>query len=147
MVATRRESAGPSSSWASRTKRRALAGMKTLLSSVESSSGVTEPAKSQTLNWRMELWSTSCWTVLTVLSRKSVSCGDILWKTTLKMLVLPLLLNPISRMRGHLVALKREDASTSDPPGDPRPRRSCGKELACVSEPWGVSYPPAALML
>ena len=30
-------------------------------------------------------WTTlecSCWAVLTVLSRKSVSCGDILWNTT-----------------------------------------------------------------
>ena len=51
----------------------------------ESNVGSTKsicPGKSQMENWTKEELATSSLTILLVLSRKSVSFGDILWKTT-----------------------------------------------------------------
>lgn len=65
------------------------------------------PGKSQIWKLTKELLDTSSLQILLVLSRNSVSLGDILWKTTFWMDDFPLLRRPINRIRGLTSAFRK----------------------------------------
>ena len=62
--------------------------------------------------WTKTIWLPLTW-ILFVDSRKRVSWGDILWKTTFWMLDLPLLLVPIKKIRDLLLSLANASSNES----------------------------------